>query len=163
MGRRSRSSVDLPGKLDLGVNSKVYAAVMTLRVSEVAQQAGVSADAVRFYEKEGLLPEPPRSPAGYREYDRTIPQRIRFIKGAQEMGLKLAEIGELLEIQDRGACPCGHTKSLVERRIAEINAEMNRLSSLRSNLAAMAELECSATTDSQLWACEVKFPKRGGE
>lgn len=90
---------------------------MALRVSQVAEQAGVSPDAVRFYEKEGLLPEPPRSPAGYREYEDTIPQRIRFIKGAQEMGLRLAEIGELLEIQDRGACPCGHTKTLVERRI----------------------------------------------
>jgi DNA-binding transcriptional MerR regulator len=136
---------------------------MALRVSQVAEQAGVSPDAVRFYEKEGLLPEPPRSSAGYREYEDTIPQRIRFIKGAQEMGLRLAEIGELLEIQDRGACPCGHTKTLVERRIREIDAEMNRLSSLRANLASMAELECSATEDSQLWACEVEFRKKGGE
>jgi DNA-binding transcriptional MerR regulator len=130
---------------------------MPLRVSEVAEKAGVSPDAVRFYEKEGLLPAPPRSPAGYREYDVAVPQRILFIKGAQEMGLKLAEIGELLEIQDRGACPCGHTKTLVERRMAEIDAEMKRLSALRSNLAALAELECSATTESQLWACEVEF------
>jgi DNA-binding transcriptional MerR regulator len=136
---------------------------MPLRVSEVAQQSGVSPDAVRYYEKEGLVPQPPRSPAGYREYDSTVPQRIRFIKGAQEMGLKLAEIGELLEIQDRGACPCGHTKTLVERRLGEIDAEMERLSELRSNLAAMAKLECSATTDSELWACEVDFRKGGGE
>jgi DNA-binding transcriptional MerR regulator len=136
---------------------------MPLRVSEVAARAGVSPDAVRFYEKEGLLPEPPRSPAGYREYDVTVPQRIKFIKGAQEMGLKLAEIGELLEIQDRGACPCGHTKTLVERRIAEIDSEMNRLAALRTNLATMAELECSATTESDLWACEAEFPKKGGE
>ncbi|MQB00850.1 MAG: MerR family DNA-binding protein [Actinobacteria bacterium] len=148
-----------PG-LDLGVHSKVYRELMALRVSEVAQQAGVSADAVRFYEKEGLLPSPPRSPAGYREYDATIPHRIRFIKGAQEMGLKLAEIGELLEIQDRGACPCGHTKTLVERRIAEIDAEIDRLSSLRTGLAGLAELECSATTESDLWACEAEFRKR---
>ena len=75
---------------------------MALRVSQVSQRAGGSPDAVRFYEKEGLLPEPPRSPAGYREYDDQTPERIRFIKSAQEMGLKLAEIGELLEIQDRG-------------------------------------------------------------
>jgi DNA-binding transcriptional MerR regulator len=142
------------------VHSKVYLDGMALRVSEVAQRAGVSADAVRFYEKEGLLPSPPRSPAGYREYDPTIPQRIRFIKGAQEMGLKLAEIGELLEIQDRGACPCGHTKTLVERRITEIDAEINRLSSLRSSLASLAELDCSATSESDLWACEAEFRKR---
>jgi DNA-binding transcriptional MerR regulator len=130
---------------------------MALRVSEVAKQAGVSADAVRFYEKVGLLLEPPRSPAGYREYEPTVPERIRFIKGAQEMGLKLAEIGELLEIQDRGACPCGHTKTLVERHIEEIDREMERLSTLRSNLAAMADLDCAATTDGQLWSCAAEF------
>ena len=131
--------------------------LMALKVSDVAQAAGVSPDAVRFYEREGLLPSPPRSPAGYREYDASAPQRIRFIKDAQEMGLKLAEIGELLEIQDKGACPCGHTKTLVERRLAEIDAEIGRLTELRSNLAAMAALECSATTDSDLWNCEVDF------
>ncbi len=145
------------------MDSKVCLVPMALRVSQVAEQAGVSPDAVRFYEKEGLLPEPPRSSAGYREYDDQIPQRIRFIKGAQEMGLKLAEIGELLEIQDRGACPCGHTKTLVERRIEEIDAELIRLSSLRANLAAMAQLECNSIEDSELWACEAAFRKGGGE
>ncbi|MBA3431432.1 MAG: heavy metal-responsive transcriptional regulator [Actinobacteria bacterium] len=136
---------------------------MTLKVSGIAEKAGVSTDAVRFYEKEGLLPRAPRSPSGYREYDDSTAQRIRFIKGAQEMGLKLAEIRELLEIQDRGACPCGHTQDLVERRINEIDAEMERLSGLRANLASMAELDCPATTESELWPCQVEFTRRGGE
>jgi DNA-binding transcriptional MerR regulator len=149
--------------LDLGVDSKVYLAPMTLHVSQVAEQSGVSPDTVRFYEKEGLLPPPPRSRAGYRQYDEQIPQRIRFIKGAQEMGLRLAEIGELLEIQDRGACPCGHTKTVVERRIGEIDAELRRLSELRKNLTAMAELECNSFEDGELWACEAAFRKMGGE
>ena len=136
---------------------------MPLNVSQVAKKAGVSADSVRFYEKEGLLPAAPRSPAGYREYDEATAQRIRFIKGAQEMGLKLSEIGELLEIQDRGACPCGHTRTLVERRISEIDAEMARLSGLRRELAAMSDLECPATTEGDLWPCEANFVRRGGE
>ena len=133
-----------------------------MKVSQVARQAGVSPDSVRFYEKEGLLPPAPRSPSGYRQYDGSTAQRIRFIKGAQEMGLKLTEIRELLDIQDRGACPCGHTKTLVERRMDEIDAEMKRLSQLRANLAAMAELECPATTAGDLWECEVEFIKKGG-
>jgi DNA-binding transcriptional MerR regulator len=136
---------------------------MALNVSQVARQVGISADAVRFYEREGLLPPPSRSPAGYREYDPSIAHRIRFIKGAQAMGLKLAEIKELLEIQDRGACPCGHTRHLVERRIAEIDAEMDRLKAVRDQLAAMAELDCPATDQSELWACEVRFIQRGEE
>lgn len=136
---------------------------MALNVSDIARRSGVSPDAVRYYEKEGLLPPAPRSPSGYRQYDSTTAERIRFIKGAQEMGLKLAEISELLEIQDRGACPCGHTKTLVERRIAEIDAEMTRLSLLRNQLASIAELECPATTESELWPCQVEFVRRGGD
>lgn len=136
---------------------------MGLRVSQVAKRAGVTADAVRFYEKEGLLPRPPRSPAGYREYDETIPLRIRFIKGAQKVGLRLADIGELLDIQDRGACPCGHTKALIRRRMNEVEAELERLSALQGDLAALAELECPATEESTLWACEAEFRKKGGE
>ena len=145
------------------MDSKVYLDPMAINVSDIAKQSGVSPDAVRYYEKEGLLPPAPRSPSGYRQYDESTAGRIRFIKGAQEMGLKLAEIGELLEIQDRGACPCGHTKTLVERRIAEIDAELKRLSLLRRELAAMAELEGPATTESELWACQVEFVKRGGD
>ncbi len=79
------------------------------------------------------------------------------------MGLKLAEIGELLEIQDRGACPCGHTKTLVERRIAEIDAELRRLSEVRGELARLADLECPASTAGDLWPCEVTFIRRGGD
>jgi len=136
---------------------------MAFTVSDVAKQANVSPDAVRFYEKEGLLPPAPRSPSGYRQYDEAAAGRIRFIKGAQEMGLRLAEIGELLEIQDRGACPCGHTKNLVERRIAEIDDEMKRLSRLRNELSSMAELECPATSEGELWACEAEFVRKGGD
>ena len=136
---------------------------VALNVSQIAKQAGVSPDAVRFYEKEGLLPPAPRSPSGYRQYDAATSERIRFIKAAQEMGLKLAEIAELLEIQDRGACPCGHTKTLVERHLAQIDAEMRRLAALRAQLAAMALLECPATTEGDLWPCQVQFLEKGGE
>ena len=136
---------------------------MTLTVSKIARRAGISPDAVRFYEREGLIPPAPRSPSGYREYDESTAHRIRFIKGAQSVGLKLSEIKELLEIQDRGACPCGHTRSLVERRIQEIDAEMKRLTELRNELTGMAALDCPATDDSPVWACEVEFVKKGGE
>lgn len=135
---------------------------MALNVSGVARQAGISADTVRFYEREGLLPPASRSPSGYREYDESTAHRLRFIKGAQAIGLKLAEIRELLEIQDRGACPCGHTRTLVERRISEIDAEMERLAAVRAELAAMADLDCPATDESPFWACEVEFIKHAG-
>jgi DNA-binding transcriptional MerR regulator len=136
---------------------------VAFNVSHIALQAGVSSDAVRYYERKGLLPPAARSPAGYRQYDASTAERIRFIKGAQELGLRLAEIAELLEIQDRGACPCGHTKTLVERHLEQIDVEMERLSTLRGELAAMAQLDCPATTESDLWPCQVQFREKGGD
>ena len=138
---------------------------MALRVSELASKGGVSPDAIRFYEREGLLRPPERSSSGYRQFDEEAIQRVRFIKGAQSLGLKLAEIRELLEIQDRGACPCGHTKQLVERRIGELDQEIGELQRLRSNLEAMKELECLTTEQPVAgeWPCEAELVKRGSK
>src|SRR5918992_3569756 len=68
--------------------------LMSLRVSELAGQAGLTTDTVRYYERVGLLPEPPRSASGYRQYDEELADRLRFIKGAQRFGLRLGEIKE---------------------------------------------------------------------
>ncbi len=138
---------------------------MALRVSDVAAEAGVSPDTIRFYEREGLLAAPQRSASGYRQFDEAVIRRVRFIKGAQSLGLRLSEIRELLEIQDKGACPCGHTKSLVERRIAEIDGEIKQLRRLRADLDSLRELECltAPTASTAAWPCEVEFVKRGGE
>ena len=86
---------------------------MALTVSALAGQAGLSADTVRYYERVGLLPEPARSAAGYRLYDQAAVSRLRLIKGAQRAGLRLREIGELLQVADQGQCPCGHTETLL--------------------------------------------------
>ena len=138
---------------------------MALRVSDLAARSGVSPDAIRFYERERLLRPPSRTTSGYRQFDEDAIRRVRFIKGAQSLGLKLAEIRELLEIQDRGACPCGHTGQLVERRIADLDQEIEELQRLRSELEVMTELECLTTGESVdgVWPCEAEFVKRGGE
>jgi DNA-binding transcriptional MerR regulator len=78
---------------------------MALTVSALADQAGLSADTVRYYERVGLLPEPARSAAGYRLYDQTAVGRLRLIKGAQRAGLRLREIGELLQSPTKASAP----------------------------------------------------------
>ena len=153
------------GGLDLGVGSKVYGGGMALRVSDLAAEVGVTTDAIRFYEREGLLPPPERTPSGYRQFDDDSVHRVRFIKGAQSLGLRLAEIRELLEIQDKGACPCGHTRRLVEDRIAQLDQEIRELRSLRADLNSLKQLQC-LTTETAIdgsWPCEIEFVKRGGE
>ncbi len=136
---------------------------MRLKVSELAQRAGVSADTVRYYEKEGLLAEPARTHSGYRQYEQTAVERLHFIRGAQTLGLKLGDIKELLAIRDRGACPCGHTQRLLEQRVTEIDAEIRQLRGLKRELQSMERLECPTESAASPWPCEIEFVKRGGE
>jgi DNA-binding transcriptional MerR regulator len=68
------------------VHSKAYGPLVALTVSNLAEQAGLTADTVRYYERRGLLPPPARTPAGYRQYDDDATRRLRFIKGAQRVG-----------------------------------------------------------------------------
>lgn len=138
---------------------------MALRVSDLAAEVGVSADTIRFYERKNLLAPAERTESGYRQFDQDAVRRVRFIKGAQSLGLKLSEIRELLEIQDKGACPCGHTRQLVDRRIGELDQEIRDLQALRGELDSLKDLDCLTTEESLggSWPCEVEFVKRGGE
>jgi DNA-binding transcriptional MerR regulator len=112
---------------------------MALTVSALADTVGLSPDTVRYYERVGLLPEPDRSAAGYRLYDQAAVGRLRLIKGAQRAGLRLREIGELLQVADHGQCPCGHTETLLRRRLAEVRAELDRLRTLEADLVGLLE------------------------
>lgn len=95
-----------------------------LRIAELAELVGVSTDTVRYYERAGLLPPPPRTPSGYRAYQPTAVDRLRFIQGAQRLGLRLRDIGDLLSIRDTGVCPCEPAEQLLRRRLDEVDAEM---------------------------------------
>jgi DNA-binding transcriptional MerR regulator len=135
---------------------------MVMKVSQLARQAGVSADAIRYYEELGLLPAAQRTPAGYRQFGEETVRRVHFIKDAQSLGLRLSEIGELLKIQDEGACPCGHTKTLLERRLEQVNRELAVLNNLRAELERLSSLECYSAPGSSVWPCEIEL-KRGGD
>jgi DNA-binding transcriptional MerR regulator len=70
-----------------------------LRTSDVAKEGGVNLETVRYYERRGLLPKPPRTPAGYRTFGTDAVRRLRFIKRAQDLGFSLKEIKELLALR----------------------------------------------------------------
>jgi DNA-binding transcriptional MerR regulator len=115
------------------------APVRGLRVAELAEAVGLSRDTIRYYERAGLLPPPARTPAGYRTYDAGAVDRLRFIQGAQRLGLKLRDIRDLLAVRDTGVCPCEPAEELLRRRLTEIDAEMARLAALRVQLVAMLD------------------------
>lgn len=113
--------------------------VRGLRVAELAAAVGVSPDTVRYYERAGLLPPPDRTAAGYRSYDAGAVDRLRFIQGAQRLGLHLADIRDLLTVRDTGTCPCEPAEDLLRRRLAEVDAQIARLVTLRAEMAAMVD------------------------
>lgn len=110
---------------------------MFLTVSELASRAGISPDTVRYYGRLGLLAETGRTEAGHRYYDESALERLRFIKGAQWFELHLEEIRELLEVFDAGACPCGHARDVLFRRIAAIDEQRSRLDEIRAALCRL--------------------------
>jgi len=126
------------------MSTTTTAAVRGLRVGELAEAAGVAPDTVRYYERAGLLPPPRRTPAGYRAYDREAVDRLRFIQGAQRLGLRLRDIADLLAVRDTGICPCEPAEQLLRRRVAELDAEMSRLAALRTEMVAMVDALPSA-------------------
>ncbi len=119
-----------------------------LRIGELADAVGVTADTIRFYERTGLLHPPTRTASGYRAYDRAALDRLRFIQGAQRLALRLGDIRVLLDVRDTGTCPCEPAEDLLGRRLAEVDAEIARLTALRREMAAMlaglSQPECPA-------------------
>jgi DNA-binding transcriptional MerR regulator len=135
---------------------------MKQTISAQAAALGLSPDTLRYYERLGLLPPPPRTAAGYRLYGEEAAERLGFISGAKRMGLRLADIKELLDVRDRGQCPCGHTRDLVERRLAEVEAEIRQLSAVRGQLLTLKKRneECFDAPGGE-WSCAV-LPAKGG-
>ncbi|WP_415941915.1 heavy metal-responsive transcriptional regulator [Streptomyces sp. 067-1] len=107
-------------------------------IAELARQTELTPDTLRYYERIGLLPAPARTSGAHRRYGPDALDRLHFIQGARRLGLRLEEIGDLLAVRDTGNCPCEPAAALLSRRIADIDAEMARLSALRAELATMA-------------------------
>jgi DNA-binding transcriptional MerR regulator len=111
--------------------------VRSWRIGELAARAGVSPKTVRYYESLGLLPAPPRSPAGYRLYGPADGERLAFIARAKALGLALAEIREVLDLHDAGAQPCERVVAMLDHKLALIDTQLHSLASLRQELAAL--------------------------
>jgi len=133
-----------------------------LKVSDLARETAVTTDAVRYYEKLGLLHPPDRTVTGYRIYDGSVVERLRFIRGAQRVGLRLREISELLEVMDRGQCPCGHTDAMLRGRVEELDHELAELAALRTELVRLVDEhpERGCPDESSDWWCRSEFSDR---
>lgn len=116
-----------------------------MRIGVLASGAGLTAKTVRFYEQAGLLPEPPRTPAGYRDYPPGALGRLLFIRQAQAAGFTLTEICGILAIRDTGEAPCHHVTSLIARHLAQVDQRIAELTETRAALAGLQQR--AAATD----------------
>ena len=110
-----------------------------MKIGEVARAAGIGIDAVRFYEREGLIPEPPRRPSGYREYAPEVVVSLRFIRNAKELGFSLREISELLRLEAAEGATAGEIKSLAEAKLEDIADRIRALQRMRRALRKLVE------------------------
>jgi MerR family mercuric resistance operon transcriptional regulator len=109
-------------------------------IGEVANRAGVGVETVRFYERKGLIAEPPRLASGYRQYPPDAVRRIMFIHRAQALGFSLREVSDLLSL--RGEMPartCGEVRKRAEAKLAEIESRISALVQMKSALRPLIE------------------------
>ena len=115
---------------------------MGLKIGEVAERSGVNLQTIRYYEREKLLPEPPRLASGYRIYPDLTVRRIRFIKRAQEIGFTLAEIRDLLAIRINADRDSSEVRSLAQAKITDIEEKIQTLHRMKEALVRITE-RCS--------------------
>lgn len=111
-------------------------AVMT--IGKVAERAGVGVETVRFYEREGLIEQPPREGSGWRQYPEGVVTRLRFIRRAQELGFSLKEIEELVSLRLDPSGDSADVKARAEAKIAEIQNKIRDLQGMEDALARLA-------------------------
>jgi Zn(II)-responsive transcriptional regulator len=110
-----------------------------IKRGELAKSAGVGIEAVRFYEKKGLLPKARRSGAGYREFTDEDVSRIQFVKRAQELGFSLREIKELMDLNANTRVTCSDMRGRADMKIQEIETKIEDLKKMRRSLKRLAE------------------------
>lgn len=108
-----------------------------LKTSEVARQAGVNVETLRFYERKGLLPMPPRRTSGYRDYPPEAVGRVRFIKRAQELGFTLKEVQELLSLGEASRAKAAQVRRLAEAKAADIERKIEDLQAIKRTLEGL--------------------------
>jgi len=108
-----------------------------VRIGELADELGINPKTIRYYESIGLLPEPMRTPSGYRDYDGRTGELLRFIKSAQRLGITLDEVREILALRERGEPPCGYVRRVLSRQVDEIDDRIAELRQLRKELVTL--------------------------
>jgi MerR family mercuric resistance operon transcriptional regulator len=113
-----------------------------LTIGKLARAGGVNLETIRYYEREGLLPCPPRTRGGYRIFPDEAPRRLRFIKRAQQLGFSLTEIRELLTLRVKPGTKREQIRARAEAKIADIDQKIEALTAMKRALRQLTT-QCS--------------------
>ncbi len=105
-----------------------------MQIGIVAKKAGLSVDAIRFYERNALLPRPPRTEGGFRQYDERDVETLVFIRRVQRLGFKLREIGGLLSLRGNRLQPCAPVRRRLEEKLADAEQKLADIKRLEHEL-----------------------------
>jgi len=108
-----------------------------MRIGELAAEAGVNLQTIRFYERRGLLRKPPRLMSGYRTYSVEAVRTIRFIKRCQGLGFTLTEIAELLQVRERRPANAARVRAMAEAKVQDINERIRGLQNMCDELSRL--------------------------
>ena len=116
-----------------------------LTIGSVAQQAGVNIETLRYYERKGVVPKPPRTSSNYRLYSEDTVRRVRFVKRAQELGFSLREIKELLALRATRGAKCQDVRRQALHKIEEMDEKILSLEAMKDVLRKLVK-ECASTS-----------------
>lgn len=121
-----------------------YEGVTTFKIGDVARQAKVNIETVRYYEKRGLIPIPDRRQSGYRIFTQRYIYQIKFIKRAQELGFTLSEIKELLELRMDDDSTCSEIKAEAQEKYQDVVEKIEDLTRIKRTLVDLID-SCSGS------------------
>lgn len=101
---------------------------------ELSRLVGVSTDTLRHYERIGILPKPPRTNGGYRDYPASSLDRVRLIQTALRVGFSLSELATVLKMRDRGEVPCERVRAIAGHKLKEVKQQIKELLGMRDQL-----------------------------
>ena len=107
---------------------------MTMQIGVVAKKIGLSVDAIRFYERNALLPRAPRTEGGFRQYGESDVETLAFIRRVQGLGFKLSEIRGLLTLRGNRLQPCGPVRRRLQEKLADVRGKLMNLQKLEHEL-----------------------------
>jgi len=132
---------------------KIDGCKLMLTIGDLSRKTGISREAIRYYERIELLPEPARTGNGYRQYSESDVERLQFVRRSRALDFSINEIKEILAFRERQQPPCQYVMNVMEQRVEEIEARIQDLVQLRDEIEFLHEAGKQLPEDVKMKNC----------